>query len=105
MGTYEALLANIGAFLGARKKTGENAERLSSLPAEELRERTKEALDHLEHFRSGECAEKVEELLLHELPGDVEERLIQIREQLKLYEDDNAEELLRELSGILEKEE
>ena len=49
--------------------------------------------------------EGVEELLLHELPGEVEERLMRIREQLKLYEDDNAEELLRALSDILEKEE
>ncbi len=47
----------------------------------------------------------MEELLLHELPGEVEERLMRIREQLKLYEDDNAEELLRALSDILEKEE
>ena len=39
-------------------------------------------------------------MLLHELPDDVEERLVQIREQLKLYEDDHVEELLRQLLGI-----
>ena len=43
--------------------------------------------------------------MLHELPKDVSERLLQIREQLKLYEDDNAEELLGQLLDILEKEE
>ena len=44
-------------------------------------------------------------MLAHELPEEAEKRLSQIREQLKLYEDDNAEELLRQLLGILEKEE
>ena len=101
MGTYETLLANIGTFLRER----EEREKLPSLLPGELRERTAKALDDLEHFRSPECAEGVEELLLHELPGEVEERLMRIREQLKLYEDDNAEELLRALSDILEKEE
>ncbi len=105
MGTYETLLANIGTFLRERGKTEEEREKLPPLLPGELRERTAKALDDLEHFRSPECAEGVEELLLHELPGEVEERLMRIREQLKLYEDDNAEELLRALSDILEKEE
>ncbi len=104
MGVYETLLANIGAFLEARGKNGE-ADKLPCLPFGELREQTAAALDELEHFHSGECAGRVEEMLLHELPEDVEERLIHIREQLKLYEDDNAEEMLRQLLGILEKEE
>ena len=30
----------------------------------------------------------------------MKERLLQIQEQLKLYEDDNAEELLRQLLAI-----
>ncbi len=104
MGGYETLLANIGAFLEACGKNGE-ADKLPRLLFEELREQTAAALDELEHFHSGECAGRVEEMLLHELPEDVEERLIHIREQLKLYEDDNAEEMLRQLLGILEKEE
>lgn len=58
------------------------------------------ALDQLEHFRSRECADGVEEILRHELPEDMKERLLQIQEQLKLYEDDNAEELLRQLLAI-----
>ena len=44
-------------------------------------------------------------MLFHELPKEVEERLSQIQEQLRLYEDDNAEELLSQLLIILEKEE
>ena len=78
---------------------------LPPLSVQELREQTAQALENLKHFQSRECAEKVEKLLLHELPKDVSERLLQIREQLKLYEDDNAEELLGQLLDILEKEE
>ena len=44
-------------------------------------------------------------MLSHELPKDVEERLLGIREQLRLYEDDDAEERLGQLLGLLEKEE
>ena len=39
------------------------------------------------------------------LPGNTEERLLQIQEQLRLYEDDNGEVLLAQLLDILEKEE
>ena len=68
-----------------------------------MREQTAAALEELKHFRSQECADRVETLLLHELPKDTEEYLRQIREQLRLYEDDNAEELLGRLLEILEK--
>ena len=44
-------------------------------------------------------------MLTHELPGDGEERLLEIQEQLRLYEDDKAEELLGRLLCSLEKEE
>lgn len=42
-------------------------------------------------------------MLAHELPAAVEERLLEIQEHLRLYEDDDAEELLEQLVGILEK--
>ncbi len=47
----------------------------------------------------------METILLHHLPQDVEDSLRQIQEQLKLYEDDYVEELLRELISRLEREE
>ena len=62
-------------------------------------------MEELKHFRSQESSERVEKILLYELPKDMEERLLQIRKQLKLYEDDNAEELLDQLLHILEEEE
>ncbi len=105
MAEYETLLANIGQFLEQRRRKNDKKEKLPCLSAQELRQQTAAALEELKHFWSQECEERVEEMLTHELPEDVSERLLQIQEQLKLYEDDNAEELLSELLSILDKEE
>ena len=103
---YESLLENIGQFLKQRIQKNSKKEKLTGLPIQDLREQTAEALNELMHFRSQECAERVETMLLHELPTeDAERLLLQIQEQLRLYEDDTAEELLSQLLGILEKEE
>ena len=102
---YETLLANIDQFLKQRARMKGREEKLPRLPLQELREQTALALDDLKHFRSAECAKKVEEMLSHELPQNIEERFLQIQEQLRLYEDDYVEELLSQLLGILEKEE
>ena len=103
---YEALLQNIQSFLEQRRQEGDAEDaKLPPLTAQELKEQIGTALDQLEHFRSRECAEGVEEILRHELSEEMRERLEQIQTQLKLYEDDNAEELLRQLLAIFEKEE
>lgn len=104
LAAYDSLLANIEEFLRL-KKTDSQAEKLPELSAQELRERTASALEALEHFRSGECAEQVDTMLRHELSEETEKRLTHIRERLKLFEDDDAEELLRKLLVILKEEE
>ena len=103
---YEILLANIEQFL-ERRREGENdrKEKLPCPPMRELWEQAAAALENLKHFRSQECAEEVDAMLACDLPENVAERLLQIREQLKLYEDDNAEVLLSQLLDLLEKEE
>lgn len=98
---YETLLANIGCFLEQRRAEKNKAEKLPPLSVQEIRNEAVTALSELEHFRSRECAERVDSMLLHELPADVEERLSQIRQQLRLYEDDCAEELFRQLLDVL----
>lgn len=105
MAEYETLLASIGQFLKRRRQENDRKEKLPCPPMHELREQTAAALEKLKHFRSQECAERVETILKYELPKTLEERFLQIREQLSLFEDDNAEELLGQLLGILEKEE
>ncbi len=102
---YENLLANIEQFLEQRRQENNTKEKLPALPMQEFKEQTATALEELKHFRSQACAERVEALLLHEMPQEPKERLLKIREQLRLYEDDYAEELLSQLLSILEKEE
>ncbi len=102
---YELLLEYINRFLQQRRQENDSREKLPALSAGELRQQVMEAFERLKHFQSRECSQRVEELLLHELSEDVAEQLLQIRGQLKLYEDDAAEELLGQLLEILEKEE
>lgn len=104
MAEYETLLTNIGQFLKRRQQEKNRKEKLPCLPITQLKEQVASALEELKHFRSLQCTEKVEELLLHELPAGTEEKLLQIQEQLRLYEDDYAEELFSQLLSILEKE-
>ncbi len=101
---YEKLLANIGQFLEKGRQGDVHVQKNIPLSAKELKEQVAAALEELENFRSRECAGIVEAILLHSLPQDVEESLRQIQEQLKLYEDDYVEELLRQLLSRLEGE-
>ena len=102
---YEKLLGNIGLFLEKNRQEEVHSGKLPPLSSQELKEQVGTALNELEKFRSKECAGTVEEILAHHLPKDVEKSLKQIQEQLKLYEDDYAEELLSQLLNRLEREE
>lgn len=102
---YEILLEHINRFLKQRRQENDRKEKLPALPIRELRKQAAEALERLKHFQSRECARSVDEMLLHEMAEDVAKLLLQIRGQLKLYEDDDAEQLLGQLLEILEKEE
>lgn len=102
--TYETLLLNIRLFLDSHS-TQDNSEKLPALSHADLRKQTDAALRQLECFKSKECMGIVEELLKHELPKYAEESLKGIHEQLKLFEDDNAEALLKKLLCIIDEEE
>ena len=104
LAAYEKLLKNIGMFLERRHQNDPQEEMLPSMPLQELKERVGAALNELENFRSKECAGMVEDILRHALPRDAADSLKEIQGQLKLYEDDDAEELLRQLLSKLEKE-
>ena len=96
---------NIGLFLEEQRQNDAQEEKLPPLPTLELREQVGAALKKLEDFRSQECAGMVADILRHELSQDTADSLKEIQGQLKLYEDDNAEELLNQLLSKLEKEE
>ena len=62
-----------------------------------MKAKVAEALDQVETFHSRECAAIIEELLNHQLDDRTAECLREVKKQLRLYEDDVAEQLLREL--------
>lgn len=99
---YEDMLDNIGGFLDKREKeTGtDTAEKTGMDPRAFVRE-MRNALELLENFRSKECAAIIDRLIKSCNDADMSEKLTEIREQLSLYEDTAAEELLHKiLDGI-----
>lgn len=94
---YEEQLEHIQKYLDGRHKGGGQKKKEENLEKTELLERIRSALSDLENFQSKDCAHKVEEILEYRLEESTETALEKIREQLKLYEDDAAEQMLREL--------
>lgn len=94
---YEEQLEHIQKYLDDRHKEGGQKKKEENLEKTELLERIQSALSDLENFQSKDCAHKVEEILEYRLEESTETALEKIREQLKLYEDDAAEQMLREL--------
>lgn len=96
---YDALLKEIGLFLQAIGNAGGGqGDTGAEIDSKDLLARVRSALESVEDFRSRECAQKVDALLEFRLDGDTRGALEAVREQLKMYEDDEAERLLRELS-------
>lgn len=91
---YEELLEKLEQFLQTRRAAAA-PDHAEAIRTDELLRRAGEALDQLEHFHSRECSGMIEELLEYDLEPDARVSLTEISEQLKMYEDDMAEELLR----------
>ena len=66
------------------------------LPAEETYQRMAEILDDIENFRPKPAAEKTEQLLSENIEKSAKDCLKDVRNRLKMYNDDAAEDLLRE---------
>lgn len=62
------------------------------------------ALEELEDFHPKETMCRIEKILEYDLGKEIEERVEEVRMKLKLYEDDEAEELLRSLLTDLDNE-
>lgn len=99
---YEEQVKQIEAFLKKHKKAGGSREKEAEIATDELLKEIREALDSLEAFRSKECAAKIERLLQYRLLTDDEATLEMVSEQLKLYEDEAAEKILKELIEDIE---
>lgn len=101
---YEQQIRYIREYLEEGGKA-ENEKDGEEIEKAKLLQGIKEALDSLENFRAKECTRKIEEILQCRLHESTKSKLVEIKEQLRLYEDDAAEQLLRELIGQIEREE
>ncbi len=104
---YENQLGDIKEYLDTIPGADEGKEEKEAptIENEKLVQEIGEALELLEHFRSKECAHKIESLRKYRMEDDVGQKLEEISEQLKMYEDDKAEQLLHELLNRLKEEE
>jgi Hpt domain. len=101
---YEEQIECIREFLsGCRGEEGGKRDS-RAIDKSELAREIGEALERLENFRAKQCAGKLEEILQYRLTDGIESKIIGIKEQLRLYEDDVAEQMLRELIAQIEKE-
>lgn len=102
--SYEKQLENIENYL----KSQEVSERDLSLPKLDKSQvvlKLQAALEQLLKFRSRDCLKEIQELMQCNVQEDLRERLTEIEEQLRLYEDSEAEQLLcRLLDWIVEEE-
>lgn len=94
---YEAQMEHISGFLAASRTAGHADAKVQEIDPAALEQEIRAALERLENFRAKECAHKIEEILQYQLQTDLEARLTEIQGLLKLYEDDKAEQLLRDL--------
>ena len=69
------------------------------LSPSETRKRMQEILNDVENFRPKDAAAKVETLLSENIEKSVNECLKDVRNRLKMYDDDTAEDLLRAFLG------
>ncbi len=94
---YEAQIDHILGFLANRQKSGSEEKKVCEISQSDLEQQIREALDSLENFRAKDCAHKIEELMQYRLQPAIETQLTEIQGLLKLYEDEKAEQSLREM--------
>lgn len=105
LSAYEKILEEIKDAL-TRQSYGQFARKgikeLEAIGEKELLERIQEAYQQVASFHSKEATKSVEDLLGFAVPEDVRERLEKAQNLLKVYEDEQAEDILRELTESLQ---
>lgn len=97
---YATQIDHISQFLNNVRQPTHLGEKVQAIDYESFVAEINKALNSLENFRAKDCAHKIEEILQYQISSEVESRLIEVQEQLKLYEDEAAEQMLRELLEI-----
>ena len=99
---YGVLLREIERVLKTRgylRETAEQEHGGALLSSDETRKRMEEILNDVENFRSKDAAAKVEALLSENIEKSVNQCLKDVRNRLKMYDDDTAENILRSFLG------
>ncbi len=94
---YEKQIAYVSEYLEGCKKTDMVRTDAGEIENADLVRLLREALDSLENFRAKDCAHKIEDIMQYRLLFGIENKLKEIQGQLKLYEDEAAENMLRKL--------
>jgi len=101
---YAAVLGEIRQILVKKGHMGAKEQKhFQKISNQELIEKLKIALNDLENFKPKAAMETVEKLLECEMTHEVGQKVEEIKSKLRLYEDDNAEELIRWLLNKLNK--
>jgi CheY-like chemotaxis protein len=98
---YRFILHEIENVLKTRGRLKPEEETASGVPltAGQTRERMREILEDIENFQSKPAAQKTEALLSENIEKSARDCLKDVRNRLKMYDDDSAEDLLRAYLG------
>ncbi|MCM1256983.1 MAG: ATP-binding protein [Roseburia sp.] len=103
---YQEQMGQIRKFLDEKEEKTDNVrEKIADIDKKTVLREVRAALDLLLSFRSKECLKKVENLLCYNLSEELAAKLSEIKAQLKLYEDTEAEQLLYGLLNWINEEE
>ena len=97
---YEAQISQISQFLERTRKPEGADGKARAMEYETFVKEIRQAIEHLENFHAKDCAHIVESLLQCQLKPELVSQLKEIQGQLKLYEDEAAEQMLRNLLEI-----
>lgn len=101
--TFKAQLEDINEVLIKKKHGGGDDAQKPEIGAGELDAMIGEALELIENFKSKECAKKIQDILQYRLDNNVRDKLEEIASNIKMYNDDDAEDMLRELCNSRKK--
>ncbi len=98
---YEEQIGHISSFLADSQQSRKEKQEARRIAAADLIQEIREALESLENFRAKECARRIEALLECQLEPEIEVQLTEVQGLLKLYEDEKAEQLLRNMLEMI----
>lgn len=95
---YAAILSEIRRVLIKKGKiVQKDKSQFEQIEKDVLKEKIQTALEALENFQPKETVRQIDSVLEYGLEKGIEERIEEVRMKLKMYEDDEAEELLHQL--------